>query len=381
MDLTVRVGIKTAGEPMLGEESGLIRLDNMLIGDGFHWQQTIKVWLPGAVEPYIKTSEESSENVNITLINSVPLETYLECVVGSEMNPESPLEFLKAHAVISRSWVLEKILGTRKSCKAAKINGGVRIIGWDDTEGHRAFHVCSDDHCQRYQGIQPIAPKSREAISRTAGEVLLTPTGKIVDARFSKCCGGKTDLFATCWQDESPECLESVEDPWCNLSVLSGQKREELLRAVLKNYDLDTSGYGYRWQTEFAKDDVRNNLLSHFNRDIGEIISLEVLHRGPSDRIDLMRIHGSQGVLDIGKELWIRRLLSDTHLYSSAIEIEDCGKKFLIKGKGWGHGVGLCQIGAAAMALQGHDYREILSFYYPGSEISQCNGLQLPRKL
>ncbi|MDE5875897.1 MAG: SpoIID/LytB domain-containing protein [Muribaculaceae bacterium] len=373
----IKVGIKTDGIPILKRHKDYTLVSNMLIGDGFHWQRVISAHLPGEVSLYNSSdhyrkadSDPTETDQHIMLINRLPLESYLECVVGSEMNPSAPIEFLKAHAVISRSWALGKVLGAHScDCEGYK-NTSDCLIGWDDTAGHHGFDVCSDDHCQRYQGVQPIAPIALQAIRDTVGEVLTTPDGSLVDARFSKCCGGRTEVFSTCWQSRSVNCLESFDDPWCDLSGLSADRRHQLLSSILKDYDLITEGYGYRWQTEIPKTTVKENLFQRFGRDIGEILSLEPLHRGPSGRIDLLRIHGTNDTLDLGKELWIRRLLSPSHLYSSAFDIEDLGVSFRLTGRGWGHGVGLCQIGAANMALHGYDYRNILSFYYPGAAIT-----------
>lgn len=358
--LEITVGIHTSGRPLLSDGGeGLTRLDNMLIGKDFHWQQTLSVLLPGVVEVL---SCEPSDSHEINLINRLPLEKYLECVVGSEMNPDAPLEFLKAHAVISRSWALGKILGCHPEDNTGRIDTPECLIGWDDTAAHTSFNVCSDDHCQRYQGIQPISPEASEAILSTSGEVLTDTKGNLVDARFSKCCGGRTENFSACWQDYEVNGLASKEDPWCAPENITPR----VLKAVLKSYDLPT-GTGSSWSVVISKKDVAENLLKKFGRNVGRIKSLEPIKRGESGRIILLRIIGSEGVLTLGKELWIRRLLSPTHLYSSAFNIEDKGDYFKLTGSGWGHGVGLCQIGAARMALEGADYREILSFYYPNT--------------
>lgn len=371
---TVRVGIKTKGKPRVSIGEGFSIVHNMLIGDGFHWETSVEASLPGIIEPYPSDELRSGDGLSaadetVSLINILPLESYLECVVGSEMNPEAPVEFLKAHAVISRSWALGKVLNLHNYDSLSAVEEPELLIGWDDTTGHHGFHVCSDDHCQRYQGIQKINPVALDAIRSTAGEVLSDPAGNVVDARFSKCCGGTTELFSTCWQQVDPPCLESFSDPWCDLSGLSPNKRNSLLTSILKNYDLQTEDYGFRWTAEISKSDVGDNLLRHFGRSVGEILEIVPLHRGPSGRIDLLGIQGTRGSLSLGKELWIRRLLSSSHLYSSAFDIETRGSSFILKGRGWGHGVGLCQIGAANMAVNGYDYRSILSFYYPGSHI------------
>ena len=364
-DILIKVGIKTKGIPILKKENGLVTVENMLIGDNFHWEKSLSVNLPGEVIPL--PSIDPSQK--ISLINILPLETYLECVVGSEMNPSAPPEFLKAHAVISRSWAVGKILGLHPVDKTGEIRLDDILVGWEDSACHEGYDVCSDDHCQRYQGVQPISEEGLKAIRETAHEVLKTKDGKIVDARFSKCCGGITELFPTCWQSYDMECLDTFPDPWCDLSGMTSTSRRALLNSVLKDYDRETGGYGYNWEYEISKSDIRKNLKERFQHQIGDIIQLEPLHRGPSGRIDLLRIHGTEGHLDLGKELWIRRALASTHLYSSAFEITDKGENVLLKGKGWGHGVGLCQIGAANMAQHGYSYRDILKFYYPGAEI------------
>lgn len=363
--MEIRVGIKTDGEPVLRKEGEVTVLENMLIGDGFHWEKSIRALLIGKVE----TVKLEKWEDNISLINTLPVETYLECVVGSEMNPSAPVEFLKAHAVISRSWVMGKILNLHPCDPIGQINTERRLIGWDDTGSHQLFHVCSDDHCQRYQGLQKVHPISLQAIRSTANEILVSDRGNVVDARFSKCCGGITELFSTCWQAVEIDCIKSVKDPWCDLSALSIQNRRLLLSGVLKDYDLSTPGYGYRWETEIDKAEIEKNLKEKFGRNIGRLLKVTPLHRGASGRIDLMRLEGTESYLDIGKELWIRRLLSPSHLYSSAFEIEDLGEKLKLHGAGWGHGVGLCQIGAANMAAKGATYKEILAFYYPGARI------------
>lgn len=376
----INVGIKTAGTPIIGVESGCTRLSNMLIGDGFHWERTIEVLLPGEVFPFNPPEATRGEaDGRVTLVNRLPVETYLECVVGSEMNPASPVEFLKAHAVISRSWALGKVLRTHRAGKEGFIDTEKCLIGWDDSTGHCGFDVCSDDHCQRYQGLQPISETALKAIRATAGEVILNPDGSVVDARFSKCCGGITELFSSCWQEGEQDCLKSFEDPWCDLTGLPDDEKKAVLSSILKDYDLHTTeGYGFRWTEDVAKSLVEENLRKKFGRDIGRIESIEALRRGPSGRIHRLLLKGSDGFLEIGKELWIRRLLSDSHLYSSAFEIEDRGDSFRLSGRGWGHGVGLCQIGAARMAIEGHDYRSILAFYYPGAHVAEFS--QSPKK-
>lgn len=360
--MEIKVGIPTLGYPILEKQEKYTILKNMLIGKDFHWQRGIEALLPGKIE-IVKEGD-------YRIFNTLPLEKYLECVVGSEMNPEAPAEFLKAHSVISRSWALGKIVNIHDHSDEGKVNLPDKIINWEDTCDHIGFDVCSDDHCQRYQGVQPIPSAVLEALKATAGEVLLSPEGKLVDARFSKCCGGRTELFSTCWQPREEECLESFDDPWCNLDQLTSSQKRRILKSILKDYDLINNG-GFQWEEEVSAKLIENNLLHNFNRNIGKITNLKVLSRGASGRADRLEITGTDGNLEIGKELMIRKVLAPTHLYSSWFDIHALTPdKWLLKGHGWGHGVGLCQIGAARMALEGYRYKDILSFYYPGAIIS-----------
>lgn len=365
------VGIPTDGHPRTERHGDLTLLHNMLIGKNFHWQKSIEALLPGKVEVFPEKE--------YSVINRVPLEKYLECVVGSEMNPLAPVEFLKAHAVISRSWALGKITGVHDHSEVGKINGEFTIVNWEDTCDHNGFHVCSDDHCQRYQGIQPLHDIVRNALEATRGEVLETDNGHLVDTRFSKCCGGHTELFSTCWQSREEGCLESFTDPWCNLSSIDTSLRRRILHSILKDYDLMNEG-GYVWTATVTAKEIRDNLHHKFGRDLGEIKDIRIVARGSSGRAKSLLITGTTGELTIGKELMIRRLLSPTHLYSSWFDIKPLTRQEASKtgqsqpaweltGHGWGHGVGLCQIGAARMALEGFTYQDILSFYYPGSLI------------
>lgn len=363
MSQTITIGIPTAGSPRLRKEGEYTILENMLIGKDFHWEQTIEAILPGEVE--VRNNKE------FPVINRLSIEEYLKCVVGSEMNPEAPGEFLKAHAVISRSWALGKVLNIHDHSDKGKTNLPESIINWEDTCDHVGFDVCSDDHCQRYQGVQPIPTAVLDALKATEGEVLLSPTGKLVDARFSKCCGGRTEVFSTCWQPREEECLESFEDPWCNLENLSPEKRDRVLSSILKEYDLENGG-GYRWEATVTAFEIEKNLLTKFGRNIGNVIEIEIISRGASGRAKDLLVKGTEGEIEIGKELMIRRLLAPTHLYSSWIDIERLSAEtWQLRGRGWGHGVGLCQIGAARMALEGLEYKEILSFYYPDAKISK----------
>lgn len=380
----VKIGLLTAGDPKIEfpnhhriEENGTIRyipqsyqsralLHNLLIGKDFHWQKRMTCLLPGEI--VLRQSEQPM------LINILDAEEYLLRVVGSEMNPEAPFEFLKAHAIISRSWLYGKLQHDSVSPDSddGKINNQSTIITWQDTADHIGFDVCSDDHCQRYQGDQPVSEQAALALRSTQDIVLADSHGNIADCRFSKCCGGRTELFSTCWQNKDFDYLTSVECGYCNPHHLSTSLKERLIASCLKDYDRQSDDLMF-WTRRINRHAVAENLLKHFNRDIGEIIDIKPIERGASGRISLIEIEGSEGKLRLGKELAIRRLLSDSHLYSSLFDLQKSGNDFIINGRGWGHGVGLCQIGAAVMALKGTSASEILSFYYPGTHLQSLS--------
>lgn len=365
--MKIKVGIVTAGRPdlqLLSEGRTLLR--NQLIGKDFHWERTIQSILPGEIEILPQAGADG-----VTLINTLELEEYLAMVVGSEMNPAAPTEFLKCHAILSRSWVVGKILRCHNEGDAGKIETADTHIGWDDTADHHGFHVCADDHCQRYQGRNEISPEAADAIRHTAGMILTDRNGDIIDARFSKCCAGRSELFSTCWQDSEPEGIESVEDKWCDLSNIPATSRRTLLASILKDYDAMTTEDLFRWEERVDKAFAASRLRECFGIDLGERIEkAKSILRGKSGRIALMKLTGTNGKeINFGKELHIRRIFSHSHLKSSAFDIYDDGDTFLLRGKGWGHGVGLCQIGAANMALS-HTCEDILAYYFPNTRIT-----------
>lgn len=381
-------------------DDSVFEVGGITIGVGFHWEQRQSQRFNGALE-LIPDGE------NIVVVNHIDVERYLRSVISSEMNAQSPLEFLKAHAVISRSWVLRQIYNRDNSISSdssdmsdssAKAGGCHEIIRWYDREDHTLFDVCADDHCQRYQGITRLTTDvAREAVDTTAGMVL-THDGDICDARFSKCCGGITEEFDTCWSDEKIPYLPAFRDtmPSENLPDLTEEDAarswilsrplsfcntddKKLLSTVLNNFDQTTDDF-YRWRVTATAEELSELIKTKSGIDIGELTDLIPLKRGKSGRICLLEIVGTKRTVKVGKELEIRRLLSPSHLYSSAFVVEkstkvgDDGKKittFTLCGAGWGHGVGLCQIGAAAMGAQGYDYRAILTHYYPHASISK----------
>ena len=326
---------------LFAEPSFILR--NVPIGIDFHWQRTQTQKFAGSLK-FI------AEGDRITAINKVGIEDYLISVISSEMRADASLEFLKAHAVISRSWLLARI-EDRKHPETA----GSAIP-------HERYDVCADDHCQRYQGLTPaVGANVRKAIDQTWGQVL-TYNGRICDARFSKCCGGRTELFSTCWEDKDYPYLQSVEDPFCDCHD------HAILSQVLNDYDLETPDF-HDWEQRYTRRDLSELVRNRTGIDFGEIQTLEPVERGASGRIKYLRIQGTKHTEVIGKELAIRRALSTSHLKSSAFEIQTEGDTIILKGRGWGHGVGLCQIGAAVMASKGYGYKEILKHYYTDADI------------
>lgn len=310
-------------------------LYDVVIGIDFHWQQKRTFKYAGGLKFIV-------EGDRITAVNCIGMEDYLMSVISSEMKSSASIELLKAHAVISRSWLKARLK--------------------DHKAGHEHFDVCADDHCQRYQGLtMAVGDDVCRAIDRTWGQVL-EYGGDICDTRYSKCCGGRTELFSTCWEDVDLPYLQSVEDPFCDC------ENSSILSQVLNDYDLHTADF-HDWTVQYATDELSELVRTRTGIDFGTIVALEAVERGPSGRIKYLRITGTLREEVIGKELAIRKALSSSHLKSSAFEIEKSPDGFVLRGRGWGHGVGLCQIGAAAMAAQGYDYRQILSHYYVGAEI------------
>ena len=346
--------------PSLQFSAGSFTLYGVTIGVDFHWQRSRDLSYSGILEFIV-------EGDKITAVNKVDVEEYLLSVISSEMKASAGVEFLKAHAVISRSWVLSQIRDKRRSKAGA--NGMVdtpeKYIHWFDHEDHTAFDVCADDHCQRYQGINmAVGDYVRQALADTCGEVLAYG-GNICDARFSKCCGGVSEVFSTCWEDEDYPYLQSVKDPFCDTSDA------EILSQVLNDYDLETQDF-YRWEQRYTQEELSELICRRSGIDFGVVEDLIPLERGVSGRIKSLLVKGSKRTMEIGKELIIRRWLSESHLKSSAFEIRRECTDFVLEGRGWGHGVGLCQIGAAVMGARGYNYKEILAWYYPGAEIEKC---------
>ena len=369
------------------EHGSTFTLHDVTIGIGFHWERREEQTFSGQLKFIV-------EDGLVRAINILPVEDYLTSVISSEMKPTATKEFLKAHAVISRSWVLAQLRSPYHKADVATpvTNDHIlnRIIKWYDHDQHTLFDVCADDHCQRYQGRTRIISAAAEtAVKETFGQTLVHE-GHLCDARFSKCCGGVTEQFETCWQDEHKPYLVALRDSSINEGALPDLSIEEnarewilsepksfcnsadgnILSDSLNGYDLETPDY-YRWTVEYTTDQISDIFRRKSGLDIGDIVDLRPIKRGPSGRIYELEIEGTKQTVTIGKELEIRRTLSESHLFSSAFVVEKTQEGFTLKGAGWGHGVGLCQIGAAVMAAKGYTYREILQHYYPNTTLGR----------
>ena len=378
-------------------------LSDVTIGVNFHWERK-------ETQTFLGTLHFVVESDKICAINELPVERYLESVISSEMSATSSLELLKAHAVISRSWLLAQMKKRREVAESGNnffsfVKKDDRLIRWYDREDHTIFDVCADDHCQRYQGItKETSPHVAEAIRQTKGQILMDGDD-ICDARFSKCCGGVTEEFQYCWEDTPKNYLSSVRDiiqgvksvgsaspaplpslqdeaaadAWIrsNPPAFCNTTDKKILSQVLNDYDQETADF-YRWKVTLTQEKLKQLLDEKLKMNFGDILDLQAEERGKSGRISKLRIVGTEKTFVIGKELEIRRALSDTHLYSSAFVVDRCDidekgvpQLFDIIGAGWGHGVGLCQIGAAVMGEEGFDYDAILLHYYQGAEIKK----------
>lgn len=360
-------------------------LHNVMIGVNFHWQRYEQQSFSGELIFIV-------EDGNVRAVNRLPVEEYLVSVISSEMSATSSLELLKAHTIISRSWLYAQL--ERKKCTEA-VKGWCapeETIRWYDRDDHTLFDFCADDHCQRYQGVsRAVNPNVRKAVEETAN-IVLKYDGKVCDARFSKCCGGVTERFSACWEQEDKpylvplrdaaagelpdlcneaaarEWIESVPDAFC------ANVDKKTVEQVLNGYDRETSDF-YRWNVRYSQSELSELLFRRSGIDFGAVQELVPVERAASGRIVRLKISGTNAVHIVGKELEIRRWLSETHLYSSAFVVdklydESLGENvFVIKGAGWGHGVGLCQIGAAVMGEKGYSYDQILSHYYPGTSL------------
>ncbi len=371
-------------------------LSDVTIGVNFHWERK-------ETQTFLGTLRFVVESDKIVAINELPVEKYLESVISSEMSATSSLELLKAHAVISRSWLLAQMKKRREVAESGNnffsfTKKEDTLIRWYDREDHTLFDVCADDHCQRYQGItKETSPHVAEAIRQTKGQILMDGE-EICDARFSKCCGGITEEFQYCWEDTPKTYLTAVRDialgvehtlpnltneeeaeKWIrfNPPAFCNTQDKKILSEVLNDYDQETANF-YRWKEMLSQEKLQQLIADKLKMDLGAILDMKAVERGKSGRISKLQIIGTEKTFTIGKELEIRRTLSDSHLLSSAFVVDKYEKdeqgvpqRFELIGAGWGHGVGLCQIGAAVMGEQGYHYDAILLHYYQGAEIKK----------
>lgn len=377
------------------EERNSFSLYDVTIGINFHWERQ-------ETQIFLGTLKLMVDEEKIVAINILPVEDYLTSVISSEMNANSSLELLKAHAVVSRSWLFAQI--EKRKAMSGKDEGFFSFIKtkdeyirWYDREDHAIFDVCADDHCQRYQGITKASNATvAEAVRATRGRLLMY-NNKICDARFSKCCGGATEEFEYCWEDKHYPYLSAIRDAdkeenrllpdltkeeeaehWIRKAPKSfcDTHDRKILSQILNNYDQETTDF-YRWKVRYTQEELAELIRSNTKTDYGEIVDLIPVQRGPSGRICKLKIVGTLKTMTIGKELEIRRTLSRTHLFSSAFVVDKGNiingvpQWFLLSGAGWGHGVGLCQIGAAVMGEKGYTYEEILLHYYKGADIKK----------
>jgi len=386
-------------------------LYNVVIGINFHWQRTETQVFSGRLKLIV-------DNDKIWAINQLPIEDYLYCVIASEMSATSNIELLKAHAIVSRSWLVAQLQRKNDKSRIDESNND-EIVRWYDRDDHQLFDVCADDHCQRYQGLTRISQKKsdnikpkwqlwnteatssnispvKQAINETRGMLLISSkdgqtNGEVCDARFSKCCGGVTETYETCWDNTPHKYLQSFADythrpagynidlrteadaqKWIETSPESFCNTDDanILKQVLNSYDQETSDF-YRWTVRYSVAELSELIRRKTGIDFGVITNLLPLTRGFSGRISRLKIIGTKQTMIIGKELEIRRILSESHLYSSAFTIEKKDDEFILHGAGWGHGVGMCQIGAAVMSERGFGFKSIVLHYFRCSTIEK----------
>lgn len=375
------------------DEECRFTLRDVVIGLDFHWERRQDQIFEGELLLFV-------EDGRVRAVNSLPVEKYLKSVISSEMSASSSAEFLKAHTVISRSWLYAQLLRVGESSPSVLgWSDDNEIIRWYARENHTLFDLCADDHCQRYQGIPAVCNREVEAAVAATANIVLAHDGRVCDARFSKCCGGMTERFSACWEDVDMDYLQAFrdcegKDGFVDLTDETNARRwildappafcntadKDILAQVLNGYDRETNDF-YRWTVRYTQSELSGLVAAKSGIDFGVITALEPVERAASGRIVRLRITGSKRTLVVGKELEIRRLLSPTHLYSSAFIVDmeqpapDGEPLFVMRGAGWGHGVGLCQIGAAMMGERGFSYKEILAHYYPGATLENIENL------
>ncbi len=365
---------------------GEFTLNDVVFGINFHWERKENQTFQGGLKIVAR------KNRTLTAINEISVEKYLASVISSEMSATAPMALLKAHAITSRSWLvamleMKKKFSTLGIPSQRSFQTESELIRWYDREDHDIFDVCADDHCQRYQGISKIISESaQQAINETRG-IFLTYENEICDARFYKACGGLTEVFENAWANTPIQYLQCVSDSQTEHPHIHTEQEAEqwivsspdafcnttdgnILRQILPSFDQETTDF-FRWNVEYNVDELSELVKKKSGIDFGIILNLIPIQRGPSGRIVKLKIEGTKNSLVVGKELEIRRWLSQSHLYSSAFIVERKENKFIFKGAGWGHGVGLCQIGAAVMAVKGYSPEEITKHYFRNAELKK----------
>lgn len=382
-DIELLRGPQITFTPLAGGE---FTLHDVLFGINFHWERKEHQTFQGGLRLVARPD-------GITAINAVPVERYLASVISSEMSASAPMELLKAHAITSRSWLvamleMKKHFSTLGVPSQRTQRTGTELVRYYDREDHDIFDVCADDHCQRYQGItKDISNAAQQAIEQTRGTFLVS-SDAICDARFSKSCGGISEPFETTWAETPFTYLQPVscsgEHTYAPITsehqaqqwILSSPEAfcnttdGNILRQILPSFDQETTDF-YRWTVRYTVKELSELVKKKSGIDFGDITALVPVQRGPSGRITRLRIEGSKETLTVGKELEIRRWLSASHLYSSAFVVEQQGDSFILKGAGWGHGVGFCQIGAAVMAVKGYRSEQIVKHYFKDAELKK----------
>ena len=362
-------------------------LYDVVIGVNFHWQRKENQFFTGELHFIVEDGE-------VRAVNRLPVEDYLVSVISSEMSATSSLELLKAHTIISRSWLYAQLQRSEKMQQSVLgWENEDEIIRWYAREDHTLFDFCADDHCQRYQGVTRAANPNVERAVRETDDIVLKYDGEVCDARFSKCCGGVTERFSACWENEDYDYLRALRDcgddeslpdltneasarEWIESEpqAFCSNADKGVLSQVLNGYDQETNDF-YRWRVEYTQEELSQLIKRRSGVDFGTIIDLQPVERAASGRLVKLRVVGSKRTVTVGKELEIRRWLSESHLYSSAFVVDKVEKDgvpcFVLKGAGWGHGVGLCQIGAAVMGEKGYTYEQILKHYYPGAVLEK----------
>lgn len=362
-------------------------LYDVVIGVNFHWQRKENQLFAGELHFIVEDGE-------VRAVNRLPVEDYLVSVISSEMSATSSLELLKAHTIISRSWLYAQLQRSEKVQQSVLgWENEDEIIRWYAREDHTLFDFCADDHCQRYQGITRAANPNVERAVRETNDIVLKYDGEVCDARFSKCCGGVTERFSACWENEDYDYLRALRDcgddeplpdltneasarEWIESEPMAfcSNADKGVLSQVLNGYDQETNDF-YRWRVEYTQERLSQLIKRRSGVDFGTIIDLQPVERAASGRLVKLRVVGSKRTVTVGKELEIRRWLSESHLYSSAFVVDKVEKDgvpcLVLKGAGWGHGVGLCQIGAAVMGEKGYTYEQILKHYYPGAVLEK----------